>query len=143
MSYSCRLADAGDLNFCVGYDESPRVNAESLKRMMLEGRIYLALAPDGRRVAYARLDYLNQRYPLVGNLNVYKDFRSQGAGEALLAFVEKAQKEAGQKLLLALSLAYEEAPQDWMARQGWWPCGKIEDLNGDGRAEIIYRKDLL
>ena len=141
-----RFARLDDLDFAYqdGY-----IPAKILKSKI---EAQLALNPDriedvviaewnGKRVGYVRLEYLWSIVPYVSLIQVLPEYRRQGAGKALLRFIETFLREAGHEALYSSSQADEPEPQAWHRHVGFAECGLIAGIN-HGVGEVFFRKSL-
>ena len=141
-----RFARVDDLDFAYqdGY-----IPAEILKSK-IEAQV--ALNPDciedvviaewnGKRVGYVRVEYLWSIVPYVSLIQVLPEYRRQGAGKALLRFIETFLRDTGHEALYSSSQTDEPEPQAWHRHVGFKECGFIAGIN-DGVGEVFFRKRL-
>jgi len=132
-----RLADRGDLSFVAqdGY-----VSRDIIAAKLDAGEVLIA-EKDSIPVGYLRIEYLWSRLPYITLIRVLPEYRKQGVGKALLAFLERKLESAGHTVLLSSSQADEPEPQTWHRHMGFTECGRLEMIN-DGVDEVFFRKDL-
>ena len=96
---------------------------------------------NGKRVGYVRLEYLWSIVPYIALIRVLPEYRRQGAGKALLRFIETFLREAGHEALYSSSQADEPEPQAWHRHVGFEECGFIAGIN-ESVGEVFFRKNL-
>ncbi len=94
---------------------------------------------NGKRVGYARLEYLWSIVPYISLIRVLPEYRRQGVGKALLRFIETFLRYAGHDALYSSSQADEPEPQAWHRHVGFEECGLIAGIN-DGIGEVFFCK---
>lgn len=139
MALLARYATPRDLAFVTqdGYLPSSIVTAK------IAAREVIVVEREGELLGYARLEYLWSTLPYVTLIRVQPHARRQGAGKALLAFLEGELRAAGHQALLSSSQADELEPQHWHRHMGFRECGRLRDLNAGGVAEVFFRKVLV
>jgi len=72
------------------------------------------------------------------------EYRGQGIGKQLLAFLEDYLVQEGHSYLISSSEKDEIAPQQWHKSRGFLPCGEITSLNlpMDDVPEVFFYKKL-
>ena len=138
VELTVRFAGPEDLEACVALDQ-PQVPAGALAVKIERGEIFLAERA-GALAGYLRLEYLWSMIPFVGLIWVVEGQRRQGAGKALLAFVEDYLREGGHGALYSSSQADEPEPQTWHRHVGFEECGFVMGINEGGVGEVFFRK---
>ena len=140
MSISVRFAELKDLNVCIEADFK-HIPEDMLKRRIEEKAVVLAEA-DGKRVGYARLEYIWLIIPYLSNISVNKEYRRKSVGTAVVNFLGEHLRQYGHKFLYSSSQANAPEPQRWHRKIGFEECGYIAGLNEGGIGEIFFRKHL-
>ncbi len=96
----------------------------------------------GSPVGYARLEYLWSTVPYIALIWVLPEHRRQGAGKAMLRFIEDYLRENGHEHLFSSSQVDEAEPQAWHRHVGFEECGLIGGINDGGVGEVFFRKRL-
>lgn len=131
-----RYATPRDLDFVSQDGYLPR----SRIRTKIAAREVVVAERDGRSLGYARIEYLWSRLPYLALIRVLPESRRQGVGRALLVFLERELGAAGHEMLLSSSQADEPEPQQWHRHMGFHDCGRLEEINPGGVAEVFFRK---
>lgn len=118
-----------------------KIPAVRLERMIADSQVFLATLK-GEPVGFARLEYLWAKFPFLASIFVSEQHRGRGVGGALLAAIEREQREAEQPFLYSSSQADESAAQAWHRRSGFAECGFIAGINRDGIGEVFFRKPI-
>src|SRR5687767_3113127 len=111
-----RLATAQDLNWYIGYDGD--LGEEMTKLFIKRGQIIL-FEEEGRPVGFLRLEFFMHKYPIVGEIQIYKDHRSKDLGAQMLLLAEDQLRAKGHKRLLCTSLADKQALRLWYESMGF------------------------
>ena len=139
---SARPATEQDLNWIIGFDRGDL--GEELARLFLKrGQLFVGEL-DGRPAGLLRLDYFNLRFPIVGEIQVSKlaEAEHSAVAAALLMACEGALLEKGERYLLATTPADTLLGQAWFEERGFALWGRMKDIDGDGREELVFRKTL-
>ncbi|MCZ8516743.1 GNAT family N-acetyltransferase [Paenibacillus filicis] len=91
-------------------------------------------------VGYLRLEYLWSKYPYIGLIKVHEDYRRQGIGRSLLAFLEDHLRLNEHDTIFSSSQVNEAEPQQWHRRMGFVECGVINGINEGNIGEIFFKK---
>jgi GNAT superfamily N-acetyltransferase len=135
---SVRWATPDDLDF-VGQDG--HIPAEIVRRK-IERREAVVAECEGKRVGYARIEYLWSLIPYVALIRVSPEHRRRGAGRAMLLYLEEYLRGEGHDALYSSSQADEPEPQAWHRHAGFEECGIIAGINGGGIGEVFFRRRL-
>ena len=133
-----RFATLDDLDF-VARDHY--VPTEVVRRKIEQQEVIVA-ERRGSPVGYARLEYLWSRVPYIALIWVLPEHRRQGAGKAMLRFMEDYLRENGHQQLFSSSTVDEAEPQAWHRHVGFEECGLIGGINDGGVGEVFFRKRL-
>jgi N-acetylglutamate synthase-like GNAT family acetyltransferase len=133
-----RFALPTDLDFV---SQDRYIPVEVVRRKIEQGEVVVAES-DGNLTGYLRLEYLWSMIPFIALIHVLPEYRRQGAGKEMLAFVEGDLREKGHIALYSSSQADEAEPQAWHRHVGFEECGMIAGLNPGGVGEIFFRKIL-
>lgn len=133
-----RWATLDDLDFV---HQDRYIPAEVVKRKV-EWQEVLVVERNDRRIGYLRIEYLWSVVPYIALIRVLPEHRRQGAGKALLHYLETFLREKGHKALYSSSQVNEPEPQAWHRHVGFEECGIVAGLNGDGVGEVFFRKRL-
>lgn len=133
-----RFATLDDLDF-VALDHY--IPTEVVRRKIEQQEVVVA-ERQGSPVGYARLEYLWSTVPYVALIWVLPEHRRQGAGKAMLRFMEDYLRENGHQHLFSSSQVDEAEPQAWHRHVGFEECGLIGGINDGGVGEVFFRKRL-
>lgn len=106
---------------------------------LMNNEIFIAKF-DSDIVGYLRLEYLWSKFPYIGLVKVHEDYRRQGIGRSLLAFLEDYLNTNGHITLFSSSQVNEVEPQNWHRRMGFDECGLINGINEGNIGEIFFKK---
>lgn len=134
-----RFASADDLAGCIKFDA--HVPEELIKRKIGLNEIIVAESA-GHSVGYLRLEYLWSKIPYISLITVQEEYRHQGIGRAMLAFLETHLKSNGCKMLMSSSQVNEPSPQAWHRAMGFEECGILTGINEGEIGEMFFRKAL-
>lgn len=132
-----RLATEKDLNWLIGYDGDL---GEELAKLFIKRQQIFVAEEEGRCLAFLRLEYLSQRHPFIGEIQIYKSARDKDWGRELLEALIPFLKAKGINHLLCLSNADKEAPLQWYEDMNFKPAGDLGDLDKDGVSELVFVK---
>ncbi|HUV43930.1 MAG TPA: GNAT family N-acetyltransferase [Dehalococcoidales bacterium] len=135
---SVRFATPADLTFV---QQDRYIPADVVKRK-IEWQEVIVAERDGDRIGYARLEYLWSLVPYIALIHVLPEHRRQGAGKAMLRFIEEYVRERGSATLYSSSQVNEPEPQAWHRHVGFEECGIIAGINTGGAGEVFFRKRL-
>lgn len=135
---SVRFAVADDLDFV---QQDRYIPAEVVKRK-IEWQEVVVAERDGGPVGYMRLEYLWSLVPYIAMAWVLPEHRRQGAGKAMLHFIEEFLREREHNALYSSSTINEPEPQEWHRHMGFEDCGIITGINAGGVGELFFRKQL-
>lgn len=133
-----RHAIPADLDFVA---QAHYIPTEVVKRKIEQQEIVVA-ERRGVPVGYARLEYLWSTVPYIGLIWVLPEHRRQGAGKAMLGYIESFLREKGHDQLFSSSQVDEPQPQAWHRHVGFRECGLIAGINDGGVGEVFFRKRL-
>jgi len=133
-----RLATLADLDFVAQDHYIPT----GVVRRKIEQQEVIVAERRGSPVGYARLEYLWSRVPYIALIWVLPEHRRQGAGKAMLSFMEGYLRENGHQQLFSSSQVDEAEPQAWHRHVGFEECGLIGGINDGGVGEVFFRKRL-
>jgi len=133
-----RFATLADLDFVARDHYLP---AEVARRKIEHQEVVVA-ERQGDPVGYARLEYLWSTVPYIALIWVLPEHRRQGAGKAMLRFMEDYLRENGHEQLFSSSQVDEAESQAWHRRVGFEECGLIGGINDGGVGEVFFRKRL-
>lgn len=133
-----RLATSSDLDFV---QQDGYIPAEVVRRKIEWQEIFVACR-NNSPVGYLRLEYLWSLVPYIALIHVLPEYRRQGAGKALLHFIEEFLQSRGHSVLYSSSQANEPEPQAWHRHMGFEECGIISGINAGGVGEVFFRKQL-
>jgi GNAT superfamily N-acetyltransferase len=136
---SFRWADRSDAQWCLRCD--PSIPESCLRRKIEQGDVLLALL-DEQPAGYLRLEYLWQKLPFVGLIEIPATRRRQGIGAALLTHLEDWLRARGHDRLLSSSLPANRAGQDWHRKHGFEECGRLRGVNPGDTDEVFFLKRL-
>ncbi|MEI2692989.1 MAG: GNAT family N-acetyltransferase [Anaerolineae bacterium] len=108
----------------------------------IEAQEILVAEANGALVGYLRLEFLWSLVPYIALIHVLPEYQRQGAGHALLAFLEDRLRRQGHTVLYSSSQADEAEPQAWHRHMGFVECGFVAGINAGGVGEIFFRKQL-
>ena len=137
MDISVRRAEGGDLSFV---SQDGYVSDAIVRRKIDEQEVFVAEMEE-TPVGYLRLEFLWSSEPYIALISVLEQYRKQGVGKALLAYVEETLRTADHTALYSSSQADEADPQAWHRHVGFVECGIINGIN-EGVGEVFFRKDL-
>jgi len=134
---TARWALLDDLEFLqmVGYTHLP----EAILRRKIDWHEVVVVALDNELIGYLLLDHLWSVVPFIATIWVLEEYRQQGAGTALLNFVETEARVQGQNILYSSSQLDEPLPQVWHRHMGFEECGILNGHN-EGIGEVFFRK---
>ncbi len=133
-----RFATLDDLDFVA---QDRYIPAEVVRRKIEQQEVVVA-ERQGSPVGYARLEYLWSTVPYIALIWVLPEHRRQGAGKAMLRFMEHYLRENGHQQLFSSSQVDEAEPQAWHRHVGFEECGLIGGINDGGVGEVFFRKRL-
>ncbi|TEU08955.1 MAG: GNAT family N-acetyltransferase [Anaerolineales bacterium] len=133
-----RFATLDDLDFVARDHYIP---TEMVRRKIEQQEVVVA-ERQGSPVGYARLEYLWSTVPYIALIWVLPEHRRQGAGKAMLRFMEDYLRENGHQQLFSSSQVDEAEPQAWHRHVGFEECGLIGGINDGGVGEVFFRKRL-
>ena len=133
-----RFATHADLDF-VGQDHY--IPTEAVKRKIEQQEVIVA-ERHGTPVGYARLEYLWSTVPYITLIWVLPEHRRQGAGKAMLRYLEDYLRDKGHEQLFSSSQVNESPPQAWHRHVGFEECGIIGGINDGGIGEVFFCKRL-
>jgi len=133
-----RFATLDDLDFVARDHYIP---TEVVKRKIEQQEVVVA-ERQGSPVGYARLEYLWSTVPYIALIWVLPENRRQGAGKAMLRYLEDYLRENGHQQLFSSSQVDEAEPQAWHRHVGFEECGLIGGINDGGVGEVFFRKRL-
>ena len=134
-----RPARVDDLDwYCA---EDPSVGREAIRRKVEAGEVFIAELED-RRVGHLRLDFLWSKTPFIALIRIQTEYRAQGIGRALLAFVETRLRAAGRDALYSSAMTDATRAQAWHRHMGFEECGMIQGINPGGVGEVFFVKQL-
>ena len=133
-----RFATRDDLDFVARDHYVPT----EVVRHKIEHQEVVVAERQGDPVGYARLEYLWSTVPYIALIWVLPEHRRQGAGKAMLRFMEDYLRENGHEQLLSSSQVDEAEPQAWHRHMGFVECGLIGGINDGGVGEVFFRKRL-
>ncbi|HEY33266.1 MAG TPA: GNAT family N-acetyltransferase [Dehalococcoidia bacterium] len=133
-----RLATSSDLDFV---QQDGFIPTEVVKRKIAWQEIFVACRKNVP-VGYLRLEYLWSLVPYIALIRVLPEHHRQGAGKALLHFIEEFLRSRGHSVLYSSSQANEQEPQAWHRHMGFEECGIISGINAGGVGEVFFRKQL-
>lgn len=103
--------------------------SESILRRKIEWHEVVVATLDDSLVGYLYLDYLWSMVPFIATIWVLEAHRHQGAGRALLQFVETEARAQGQSVLYSSSQLDEASPQAWHRHMGFEEYGMLAGHN--------------
>jgi GNAT superfamily N-acetyltransferase len=112
---------------------------EPILRRKIEWHEVILATLDDVTVGHLYLDHLWCSYPFIAAIRVLETHRNQGAGRAMLQFVEAHARAEGQTLLYSSSQLDEAEPQAWHRHMGFEECG-IWAGHNNGVGEVFFRK---
>ena len=130
-----RFAGPELLEWCVVSDS--HVTEQVIRHKIVNDEIIIAEL-DGNPIGYLRIEYLWSNIPYIGVVFVLEDYRNEGVGQKILAFLEDYLRSRGHDVLFSSSQANEPAPQAWHRSVGFVESG----INEGGIGEIFFRKSL-
>ena len=133
------LAAQADLDFVRQIDRHIPVEVAARK---IEAQEILIAEANGALVGYLRLEFLWSLVPYIALIRVLPEYQRQGAGRALLAFLEDRLRRQGHTVLYSSSQVDEAEPQAWHRHMGFTECGFVAGINAGGVGEIFFRKQL-
>lgn len=133
-----RHATLDDLDFVA---QDRYIPTEVVRRKIEQQEVVVAKRR-GSPVGYARLEYLWSTVPYIALIWVLPEHRRQGAGKAMLRFMEDYLRENGHQQLFSSSQVDEAEPQAWHRHVGFEECGLIGGINDGGIGEVFFRKRL-
>ena len=133
-----RHAIPADLDFVA---QDHYIPTEVVKRKIEQQEIVVA-ERRGVPVGYARLEHLWSTVPYFGLIWVLPEHRRQGAGNAMLGYIESFLRKKGHDQLFSSSQVDEPQPQAWHRHVGFRECGLIAGINDGGVGEVFFRKRL-
>ncbi len=133
-----RFATLDDLDFVARDHYIPT----EVVRHKIEHQEVVVAERRGSPVGYARLEYLWSTVPYIALIWVLPEHRRQGAGKAMLRFMEDYLREHGHQQLFSSSQVDEAEPQAWHRHVGFEECGLIGGINDGGVGEVFFRKRL-
>jgi len=134
-----RLATMADLDFVSQDAHPPRPDV--IERKIAFREIFI-VERNGDRVGYARIEYLWSYIPCLSAIWILEPYRRQGAGKAILSFIEKILHDDNHEWLYSSTHINEKPPQNWHRHMGFEECGFIAAVNEDGMGEMFFRKHL-
>jgi len=134
-----RLAAQAELDFVRQIDRHIPVEVAARK---IEAQEILIAEANGALVGYLRLEFLWSLVPYIALIRVLPEYQRQGAGRALLAFLEDRLRRQGHTVLYSSSQVDEAEPQAWHRHMGFTECGFVAGINAGGVGEIFFRKQL-
>jgi len=134
-----RLAAQAELDFVRQIDRHIPVEVAARK---IEAQEILIAEANSALVGYLRLEFLWSLVPYIALIRVMPEYQRQGAGRALLAFLEDRLRGQGHTVLYSSSQADEAEPQAWHRHMGFAECGFVAGINAGGVGEIFFRKQL-
>jgi GNAT superfamily N-acetyltransferase len=137
---SFRWAEMPDESRCRECDRS--IPEDRVQRKIANGEILLALC-HRQLVGYLRLEFLWQKLPFIGLIEIPQSFRRQGIGAAMLGFLEQFLRTRGYERLLSSSIPENQAGQLWHFKQGFSVCGELRGINPDDGDEVFFLKSLI
>ncbi|HEX3053473.1 MAG TPA: GNAT family N-acetyltransferase [Aggregatilineaceae bacterium] len=134
-----RFAKRDDFGWCMAQDHG--VSADMLLRKIAAGEVIVA--EEGKQqIGYLRLEYLWSSIPYIALIWIPENWRKQGIGRAMLAFLEEFARGQGHKMLMSSSQVNEPEPQAWHRHMGFEECGILNGINNGGIGEVFFRKAL-
>jgi len=133
-----RFAALADLDFVARDHYIPT----DVVRHKIEHQEVVVAERRGSPVGYARLEYLWSTVPYIALIWVLPEHRRQGAGKAMLRFMEDYLRENGHQQLFSSSRVDEAEPQAWHRHVGFEECGLIGGIDDGGVGEVFFRKRL-
>jgi GNAT superfamily N-acetyltransferase len=134
-----RFAGPELLEWCVV--EDGHVTEQVIRHKIINDEIIIAEL-DGEPIGYLRLEYLWSTIPYIGVIFVIEDYRDEGVGRKILAFLEDHLRSRGHDVLFSSSTANESEPQNWHRSVGFVESGIITGINEGGIGEVFFRKQL-
>ncbi|MFW9964282.1 MAG: GNAT family N-acetyltransferase [Candidatus Sifarchaeia archaeon] len=134
-----RFAGPEVLEWCVV--EDVHVTEQIIRHKIINDEIIIAEL-DGQPIGYLRLEYLWSNVPYIGMFFVMDEYRGEGIGRKILAFLEDYLRSRGYDVLFSSSQANEPEPQAWHRSVGFVEAGIISGINEGGIGEIFFRKSL-
>jgi GNAT superfamily N-acetyltransferase len=134
-----RPARVDDLDWYCADD--PSVGREAVRRKVEADEVFIAEL-EGRPAGHIRLDYLWSKTPFIALIRVLPDYRAQGIGRALLAFIETRLRAAGRDALYSSAMTDAGQAQAWHRHMGFAECGMIQGINPGGIGEVFFKKRL-
>jgi N-acetylglutamate synthase-like GNAT family acetyltransferase len=138
QNITVRWATLDDLDFV---QQDHYVPSEVVRRK-IEWQEVLVAERNGKLIGYVRIEYLWSDVPYIALIRVLPECRRQGAGKALLHYLEMFLRGNGHEALYSSSQVDEAEPQAWHRHVGFEECGIIAGLNGNGVGEVFFRKRL-
>ena len=135
-----RFAGPELLEWCVVEDSL--VTEQVIRHKIINDEIIIAEL-DGKPVGYLRLEYLWSTIPYIGVIFVIEDYRKEGIGQKILAFLEDYLQSRGYDVLYSSSQASEPESQAWHRSVGFVESGIISGINEGGIGEVFFRKSLV
>ncbi len=132
-----RFAEPDDLEFV---SQDGYIPQETVRRKIVCQEVIIAES-EKRPLGYVRIEYLWSIVPYIALITVLPEYRRQGVGKALLAFIENHARLQGQDWLYSSSQVDEPQPQAWHRHMGFVECGILAGIN-DGIGEVFFRKAL-
>ena len=117
------------------------IPTEVVKRKIEQQEIVVA-ERRGVPIGYTRLEFLWSTVPYIGLIWVLPEHRRQGAGKAMLGYIESFLRKKGHDQLFSSSQVDEPQPQAWHRHVGFRECGLIAGINDGGVGEVFFRKRL-
>jgi len=138
---STRLATQADAQVILSFDDAARAQRERVNfiyRTIASRNCHVVVA-DTQVVGYGVLEYTFFDHGYISMLYVNADFRRRGAATALLSHLERMCKTP--KLFTSMRQSNTDV-QNLLAAANYRASGSIENLSGDGEAEMVYCKAL-
>ena len=123
------------------FAQDPFFPNEVMLRKMTQHEVIIA-ERQGLLAGSMRFEYHWSMLPFITFIRVQPEYRLQGIGKALLAYLEAFPRNHGYTSLYSSSQADEPEPQAWHRRMGFTECGIIAGMNDGGVGEIFFRKEL-
>ncbi|MHA3963798.1 MAG: GNAT family N-acetyltransferase [Candidatus Thorarchaeota archaeon SMTZ1-45] len=134
-----RFAGPEVLEWCVV--EDVQVTEQIIRHKIINDEIIIAEL-DGQPIGYLRLEYLWSNIPYIGMVFVNDDYRIEGIGRKILAFLEDYLRSRGHDVLYSSSQVNEPESQAWHRSVGFVEAGIISGINEGGIGEVFFRKPL-
>ncbi len=134
-----RFAGPEVLEWCVV--EDVQVTEQVIRHKIINDEIIIAEL-DGQPIGYLRIEYLWSNIPYIGVIFVIDDYRNEGIGGKILAFLEDYLRSRGHDVLYSSSQVNEPEAQAWHRSVGFLESGIISGINEGGIGEVFFRKSL-